>query len=185
MSDKAAATPAEQHASKPSMLPKLIISGFISFVVIAETLIFFFMVPSGDEVAALAESQLIKKLEAHMSEEGEEVVDEDEDKIVEFRLGEYGVSFVPPGADRSYRVEFRLFGTVKAKDKEHVEKLFTERMGRFRHRMILEVRNATLSELTENELGLIQRRIFVTSNEILEEPILLGVGFQDYQVTEE
>ncbi len=51
--------------------------------------------------------------------------------------------------------------------------------------MILEVRNATLSELTENELGLIQRRIFVTSNEILEEPILLGVGFQDYQVTEE
>ncbi len=74
---------------------------------------------------------------------------------------------------------------MKSKDKEHVEKLFTERMGRFRHRMILEVRNATLSELTENELGLIQRRIFVTSNEILEEPILLGVGFQDYQVTEE
>lgn len=184
MSDKAAAAP-EQHASKPSMLPKIIISGFISFVVIAETLIFFFMVPSGDEVAALAESQLIKKLEAHMSDEGEHVVDEDEDKIVEFRLGEYGVSFVPPGADRTYRVEFRLFGTVKAKDKEHVEALFTEKMGRFRHRMILEIRNATLSELTENELGLIQRRIFVTSNEILEEPILLSVGFQDYQLTEE
>lgn len=183
MSEKAAAP--EQHASKPSMLPKIVISGFISFVVIAETLIFFFMVPSGDQVAALAESQLIKKLEAHMSEEGEHVVDEDEDKIVEFRLGEYGVSFVPPGADRSYRVEFRLFGTVKAKDKEAVEKLFTEKMGRFRHRMILEIRNATLSELTENELGLIQRRIFVTSNEILEEPILLGVGFQDYQLTEE
>ena len=105
--------------------------GFISFVVIAETLIFFFMVPSGDQVAALAESQLIKKLEAHMSEEGEHVVDEDEDKIVEFRLGEYGVSFVPPGADRSYRVEFRLFGTVKAKDKEAVEKLFTEKMDVF------------------------------------------------------
>ena len=51
--------------------------------------------------------------------------------------------------------------------------------------MILEVRNATLSELSENELGLIQRRIFVTSNEILEEPILLSVGFQDYQLTEE
>lgn len=183
MSEKAAAAPAK--ASKPSMLPKIIVSGFISFVVIAETLIFFFMVPSGDEVAALAESRLIKKLEAHMSAEGEEVVDEDEDKIVEFRLGEYGVSFVPPGADRTYRVEFRLFGTVKSKEKEHVEKLFTERMGRFRHRMILEVRNATLSELTENELGLIQRRIFVTSNEILEEPILLGVGFQDFQLTEE
>ena len=183
MSEKAA--PAAEHASKPSMLPKIIVSGFISFVVIAETFIFFCMVPSGDEVAVLAETRLIRKLEAHMHEAGEAVVDEDEDKIVEFRLGEYGVSFVPPGADRTYRVEFRLFGTVKTKDKEHVEKLYNERMGRFRHRMILEVRNATLSELTENELGLIQRRIFVTSNEILEEPILLGVGFQDYQVTEE
>jgi len=183
MSEKAAS--AAEHASKPSMLPKVIISGFVSFVVIAETLIFFFMVPSGDEVALLAETRLIKKLEANMHEKGEAVVEEDEDKIVEFRLGEYGVSFVPPGADRTYRVEFRLFGTVKTKDKEHVEKLYNERMGRFRHRMILEVRNATLSELTENELGLIQRRIFVTSNEILEEPILLGVGFQDYQLTEE
>lgn len=183
MSEKAAS--AAEHASKPSMLPKIIVSGFISFVVIAETFIFFFMVPSGDEVAVLAETRLIRKLEAHMSEEGEAVVEEDEDKIVEFRLGEYGVPFVPPGADRTYRVEFRLFGTVKTKDKEHVEKLYNERMGRFRHRMILEVRNATLSELTENELGLIQRRIFVTSNEIFEEPILLGVGFQDYQLTEE
>ncbi len=183
MSEKAAAP--VQHASKASMLPKIIISGFISFVVIAETLIFFFMVPSGDQVAALAESQLIKKLEAHMSSEGGHVVDENEEKIVEFRLGEYGVSFVPPGADRSYRVEFRLFGTVKSKDKENVENLFMEKMGRFRHRMILEIRNATLSELRENELGLIQRRIFVTSNDILDEPILLSVGFQDYQLTEE
>ena len=183
MSEKAA--PAADHASKPSMLPKIIVSGFVTFVVIAETFIFFFMVPSGDEVAVLAETRLIRKLEANMHDKGEAVVEEDEDKIVEFRLGEYGVSFVPPGADRTYRVEFRLFGTVKTKDKEHVEKLYNERMGRFRHRMMLEVRNATLSELTENELGLIQRRIFVTSNEILEEPILLGVGFQDYQLTEE
>lgn len=183
MSEKAA-SPAE-HTSKPSMLPKIIVGSFVSFIVIAETFIFFFMVPSGDEVAVLAETRLIRKLEAHMSEEGEAVVEEDEDKIVEFRLGEYGVSFIPPGADRTYRVEFRLFGTVKTKDEKHVEKLYNERMGRFRHRMILEVRNATLSELSENELGLIQRRIFVTSNEILEEPILLSVGFQDYQLTEE
>jgi hypothetical protein len=51
--------------------------------------------------------------------------------------------------------------------------------------MILEVRNATMDELTENQLGLIQRRILATSNEILEEPILLGIGFNNYQLIEE
>ncbi len=171
--------------NKPSMLPKLIVSGFVGLVIVAETLIFFVMVPSGDEVAALAESRLIKKLEATMDADGEVLAKEDEDKIVEFSLGEYGVSFVPPGSDRPHRVEFRLFGTIKSKDQKHLEGLYNERQGRFRHRMILEVRNATMDELTENQLGLIQRRILATSNELLDEPILLGVGFHDYQVTEE
>ncbi len=45
---------------------------------------------------------------------------------------------------------------------------------RFRHRLMLEVRNATMDELNENQLGLIQRRILATSIEIWEEPILLG-----------
>lgn len=170
---------------KSSLLPKLVITGFIGLVMIAETVIFFVMVPNGDEVAALAESRLIKKLEASMEEDGEDLATEDEDKIVEFALGEYGVSFVPPGSDRPHRVEFRLFGTIKTKDQKRLEGLYGERQGRFRHRMILEVRNATMDELTENQLGLIQRRILATSNELLEEPILLGVGFQDYQVTEE
>ncbi len=171
--------------NKPSMLPKVLISGFVGLVIVAETLIFFVMVPNGDEVAALAESRLIKKLEATMEADGEDLAKEDEDKIIEFSLGEYGVSFVPPGSDRPHRVEFRLFGTVKIKDQKHLEELYNERQGRFRHRMILEVRNATMDELTENQLGLIQRRILATSNELLEEPILLGVGFHDYQVTEE
>jgi hypothetical protein len=167
------------------MLPKIIIAGFIGLVVISETMIFFFMVPSGDEVAALAESRLIKKIENSMEKDGEELAKVDDEKIVEFPLGEYGVSFVPPGTDRPHRVEFRLFGTIKTKDQKHLEELFNERQGRFRHRMILEVRNATMDELTENQLGLIQRRILATSNELLEEPILLGVGFHDYQVNEE
>jgi hypothetical protein len=172
-------------SGKSSTLPTMIISGFVGLVVIAETMIFFFMVPSGDEVAALAESRLIKKIEASMSADGEELAKADEDKVVEFPLGEYGVSFIPPGTDRPHRVEFRLFGTIKRKDQKHLEALYAERQGRFRHRMILEVRNATMDELTENQLGLIQRRILATSNELLEEPILLGVGFHDYQVTEE
>lgn len=171
-------------APKSSMLPKLAISGFVGAVIVVETLLFFMFVPSADDVAALAEASLIKKVQADMEEAGEKTV-VDENKAVEFNLGDHSANFTPPGADRSYRVEFRLFGTVKAKDVPRLEALYAERAGRFRHRMMLEIRNATMDELNENQLGLIQRRILATSNEILEEPLLLGVGFQDYQVIEE
>ncbi len=186
MSDHAAAAPesAENAAPKASILPKILVSGFIATVIVVETLLFFMFVPSADDVAALAEANLIKKVQADMEEHGEETV-EDENKAVEFPLGDFSATFVPPGADRTYRVEFRLFGTVKAKDLEHLEELYAERVMRFKHRLMLEVRNATMDELNENQLGLIQRRILATSIEILEEPILLGVGFQDYQVIEE
>lgn len=182
MSDHAAASPSE--APKASILSKIAVSGFVAAIIIVETVLFFLFVPSGDDVAALAEANLIKKVQTDMEADGETTV-EDENKAVEFNLGDHAANFTPPGADRNYRVEFRLFGTVKAKDVPHLEELYNERSGRFRHRMMLEIRNATMDELNENQLGLIQRRILATSNEILEEPLLLGVGFQDYQVVEE
>lgn len=162
---------------------KLVIAAFVSVVIVAETLVFFFMVPSGEEVAALAEARLISAArEVDVSHE--EKADEAE-KVVEYDLGTYSVSFIPPGADQNYRVEFRLFATVNAKDKERLQTLMEEKQFRYRHRMILEIRNASLQELSENQLGLIQRRILATSTEVLGEPILLSIGFNDYQVIED
>lgn len=176
--------PESQEPAKPSMLPKILVGGFITTIVVFETFIFFFMVPSADEVAALAEARLVEKLEANMAADGEETV-EDADATKEFMLGEYRVGFKPPGSDRTYQLEFRPFGTVKEKDYERLEQLYKERKGRFRDRMILEVRNATMDELEEKQLGLIRRRILATSNEILGEPILMAIGFNDYQLSEE
>lgn len=176
--------PAETAPAKPSMFPKLLFSGYITAIIILETFIFFFMVPSADDVAALAEAQLKERLEKTMAGEGETVLN-DAKGDVEFPLGQYGVTFTPPGADRNHVVEFEVFGIVKEADKARLEELYSSRQGRFRHRMMLEVRNATMDELTENQLGLLQRRILATSNEILEEPILLGIGFNDFQVREE
>ncbi len=162
---------------------KLLIGAFVSAVIVVETGVFFFLVPSGEEVAALAESRLIEAAEAKGLAKKD--VDEDELQIVEFDLGAHSAPFTPNGSDRNHRVEFRLFGTTYKKDADRLEKLFEERQGRFRHRLNLEIRGATLEELHENQLGLIQRRILATSNELLGEAILLSVGFQDYQVMEE
>lgn len=179
-------TSTPEAPAKPSILPKLLVAGLVATVIVAETFIFFFMVPNADEIAALAEARLISRVEKSMDKAGEVKID-DPDAVQEFALGTYGIVFTPPGADRNYRVEFRLFGTVKRKDQLELERLYIERQGRFHHRMMLEIRNATMDELTENQLGLIQRRILATSNDILggDHPILLGVGFNDYQLIEE
>ncbi len=178
--------PSPYAPAKPSLLPTLLVSGLITSVVVAETFIFFFMVPSADDVAALAEARLIDKVEASLQKDGEEIVD-DPDAIKEFPLGDYRVSFKPPGSDRNYSIEFRLFGTVRNKDESKLEALYKERAGRFHDRMMLEVRNATMDELEENQLGLIRRRILATSNDILgeDDPLLMGIGFNDYQLIEE
>lgn len=172
------------ETSKPSLLPKLMLAGFISIIVVLETLIFFLLVPSADDVAALAESRLVERLEARLNSSSEEVLD-DSKSIVEVKLGEFGLSFSPTGSDLNYRVEFDLRGTVKKQELPRVEKLLAEREGRFRHRLMLDMRNCTLDELKENQLGLIQRRILATSNEVFETPILLGVVFHSYQLFED
>lgn len=177
----------EDAPAKPSMIAKIAIPGFISVVVIVETFLFFFMVPSSEDVAALAEKQLIEKIETDMEVDGE-IVDEDEESIKEFSMGDYEIIFTPPGTDRRHRVEFRLFGKAKLEDLETAEALFTEREGRLKDKMLEEVRNASMDDL--NQMALIRRRIFATSNDILapppnEPPILQGVGFKKYYVYEE
>jgi len=175
----AESSPTANAPAKPSLFPKLFVSGLVESVIVAETFL-------TDDVAALAEARLIDKVEKKMEKTGEEKIN-DPEAIKEFALGTYGIVFTPPGSDRNYRVEFRLFGTVKDKNEKELERLYAERQGRFHHRMMLEVRNATMDELSENQLGLIQRRILATSNDILgaDDPILLGVGFNDYQLIEE
>ena len=174
-------------AAKPSgggMKGKILIGIFVSLVVIAETFVFFFLVPSGEEVAALAETRLIAiAQEIDSKTQQEHTVDED--TIVEFDMGTHGVSFRPAGSDKNYKVEFRLFGTLHSSDLEHMQALFSERELRFRYRMMLEIRNASMQELEENQLGLIQRRVLATSTELLGEAVLLSVGFADYQVLED
>jgi len=182
---KDAHAPAEAAPKGGGLKSKLMIGVFVSGVIVAETVVFFLMVPSGEEVAALAESRLIAVAQEIDAKKSQDHTHDEAETIIEFDLGTYGVSFVPPGADHNYRVEFKLFGTLRSADAEHLQALFLEREKRFRHRMLLEIRNASLQELQENQLGLIQRRVLATSTELLGEAVLLSVGFSDYQVLED
>lgn len=171
---------AEPNAKKGG---KIIIVGFISTIMLVETALFFFLVPSAEEVAALAEARLIQNVQKNEDEKAD--AETDENKVDEFELGVFAETFSPIDTEQKYRVEFRLFGLVKAKDRIKMENEYKHKSGRIRHSIRMKVRNSELSELEENQLGLLQRRILATCNHLLENDILLSVGFNDYQVIPE
>src|SRR6056297_2057700 len=113
---------AGQPVEKKSLLSgKSIMIGFVSVVVLVETALFFFLVPSAEEVSALAEARLIQSVQEGKEKAEQESIEEN--TIVEVELGMYGETFSPPDTQDRYRVELRLFGIVL---KKHLEKVTEE-----------------------------------------------------------
>lgn len=144
---------------------------------------FFFLIPSAEQVSALAEQQLIQSVQKGAEEAAKET--SDENLVVEFDLGTFGETFSPVDTDRSFRVELRLYGLIRAKNKGKMETEFHSKNGRLRHEIRKKIRNSELSELQDAQLGLLERRILTICNHLLDADMLLGIGFKDYQLIEE
>ncbi|MFK8113035.1 MAG: dihydrolipoamide acetyltransferase [Rubripirellula sp.] len=174
-------TPAEAAASGGG--GKGLIIAFVAMVVLMETAMFFFLVPSAEEVSALAEAKLIKSVQdgAAAAEEQES----DENMVKEFALGMYGEAFSPIDTERTYRVEINLYGLIRKKNHELMSSEFESKEGRLRHAIRMKIRNSALEELNENNLGLLERRILTECNHLLEDDLLLGIGFKSYQLIEQ
>ena len=160
-----------------------LIIAFVTVVVLLETGMFFFLVPSADEVSALAEAKLIKSVQ-----DGDAAAEEqanDENTVKEFQLGMYGETFSPIDTERTYRVEIDLYGLIRKKNHDMMQEEFSQKEGRLRHAIRMKIRNSALEELNENNLGLLERRILTTCNHFLEDDLLLGVGFKSYQLIEQ
>ena len=181
--DKSADKSADKPADKPAGKSKTVIIGFVSLVVLFETAMFFFLVPSAEEISALAEARLIQSVQKNQDDQDQKSIEDD--KVQEFKLGTFGETFSPVGTDRQFRIELKLYGLVRNKNAEALKTEFESKEGRLRHAIRMKIRNCELGELQETQLGLLQRRILTTCNHLIAGDLLLGVGFNDYQVIEE
>ena len=162
---------------------RALIIAFIGVIVLLETAMFFFLVPSAEQLSAIAEEKLVESVQ-----EGAEAAEEqelDENKIKEFKLGMYGETFSPIDTERTFRVEIDLYALIRQKNSDAMKAEFESKEGRLRHAIRMKIRNSALSELQENQLGLLERRILTECNHLLDEDLLLGIGFNSYQLTEE
>ncbi|TWU50809.1 hypothetical protein Poly51_41020 [Rubripirellula tenax] len=162
---------------------RMLIIAFVAVVVLLETAMFFFFVPSADDVSALAEAKLIQSVQKGEVEAEEQ--ESDENEVVEFQLGMYGEIFSPHDTERTYRVELDLYGLIRKKNDEKMKSEFGSKEGRLRNAIRMKIRNSSMEELGENNLGLLERGILTKCNHMLEEDLLLGVGFKSYQLIEQ
>lgn len=177
----AAAAPAE----KSSVFAKVRIFLFVVAVVVVECLVAYLYLPSASDTAALAEGTLAGDTQQEELPEGEEEKAQDLGDQVEVDLGEFTVTAFQPMSNTTMRIDFHLFGTVRAEDQEEFLRLMEENQHRFREQVIVTLRSADVTDLTDAGLGLIKRQILEKTNKTLGKPLLRVVIFSDFSFIEQ
>jgi hypothetical protein len=103
----------------------------------------------------------------------------------EVDLGNFTVSGFQPASNSTLFVSFHLFGTVKHKYVGEFNRRMEENKHRIRDNIIVIIRSAELTDLTDAGLGLIKRRILETTNRTLGKPLLQEVVFSDFSFIEQ
>jgi len=168
-------------------MTKVKILGFFIVVIAVECVAAYLYLPSAAETAALAEASLAAGDEATLSDDDDEEAKKEEELInqVEVSLGEFSVTAFQPISNTTLRIDFQLFGTVGNEDHSEFLDLLDENQHRFREQVIVTVRSAKITDLTDAGLGLVKRKILEKTNRILGKPLLRAVIFSDFSFLEQ
>ncbi|MBC8354148.1 MAG: hypothetical protein H8E66_19320 [Planctomycetes bacterium] len=178
-------TEAAPAKSGGGMMGKLMIAGFMGGVIAVECLLAYLFIPSADEVAALAEENMTKKLPASLAADEIAASQEDMKDSVEMQLGDYSITISQRNSNTALRADFTLAGTVLASEESDFTNLMEKHPARFREIVLYKLRNSEREDLDDPQLGLIKRRILERSNTLFGKPILKTVMFPDFSYIEQ
>ena len=167
------------------MMGKLLIAGFMGGVIVVECLLAYLFIPSAEEVAALAEQNMTKKLPANLVGDDSEAAEDNDEQSVETPLGEYSMTVGQRNASTALRVDFHLAGIVLAADEGEFENLMERYPARFRQIVLREIRSADREDFDDPELGLLKRRILEKSNNLFGTPVLKSLIVDDFSYIEQ
>ena len=103
----------------------------------------------------------------------------------EVDLGEFTVTGYQPVSNNTLYISFHLYGTIPHASGEEFAKRLEEAKHRVRDNVIIIIRSAEITDLTDAGLGLIKRRILETTNKTLGKPLLQSVVFSDFSFVEQ
>jgi flagellar basal body-associated protein FliL len=185
---------------------KLKIGGIIAAVMIAECIVVYLVLPrSAATPAASADSEQAADEADHKEAAGHAKADastsakghgkKGEEKSTgsiksastseEIDLGEFSVTSYQPASNTTLFISFHLFGTFLHKHSDDLQHRIDDNKHRIRDNIIVIIRSAEITDLTDAGLGLIKRRILETTNKTLGKPLLQAVVFSDFSLVEQ
>jgi len=185
--DPSAAAESADSPGRFSLLAKLKVLLFIAGVIVVECMIAYLWLPDSAQTAAMASAALQAKAQtADLLDQQPDAPDKQElaDQI-EVDLGEFSVTSFQPVSNTTLRIDFHLFGTVNAEDEKQFLALMEENLHRFREQVIVTVRSADITDLTDAGLGLVKRKILEKTNRTLGKPLLRVVIFSEFSFIEQ
>lgn len=178
-------TPAEVAPPPRGLIARIKVLAFIVVVIAVECLVAYLYMPSAAETAAMAGAAATTD-PAEAAKTGEASEDQPPGvQQAEVDLGEFSVTAYQPVSNTTLRIDFHLYGTVAAEDESEFLKRMQDNLHRFREQVIVTVRSAELTDLTDAGLGLLKRRIQEKANQTLGKPLLRAVVFSDFSFIEQ
>ena len=167
------------------MMGRIILAVVISIVILGECVVAYLLIPTADQVATEAKQKIVEeKEELEKEEKGGDEADQDKSEV-EVDLGRFSITLYQHSANTTLTINFHLAGTVSEEDQSEFERIYGNNQHRFRDRVLLEIRNSEVTDLTEPGLGLIKRRILEKSNSLLGQPLLKSVVFSEFTFHEQ
>ncbi len=191
-----------EESSKPTgkanLFGKLKLVAFVLGLVAAEAIAAYFLLP-GSSAAGTMEPQSLAKPEETQATQQDSSVDVPETKLdpttnlgvpgngdeVEVDLGDFSVTSFQPTSQTTLRIDFHLWGTVGEKQSQEFTDQWNKNVNRLRDQILVIVRSAELSDLTDAGLGLIKRKILEKTNHALGKPYLRTVVFSEFSFIEQ
>ncbi len=164
------------------MLGKILVLGLVMLVVGVECVVAYLCVPTASDSASAAGN--VKPPADHKKGETDSPGEGDGPKNVEVDLKEFSVTIYQPASTNTLRIDFHLYGIVAVGDKKDFEKLFELNQNRFREQVMVVIRSAEMTDLTDPSLGLIKRIILEKARIIFGKPILQELIISDYSSLE-
>jgi flagellar basal body-associated protein FliL len=210
MSDAATATTPEKEtaALKKGLSGKLKIGIVLAVVVGAQCVLAWLLLPSGTSADA---TETTHQSKSHSAITLDPAHDDPHAERREVDLGRFSITSIDPASNSTLLIDFHLYGAVIAEHEEHAAeaesgghgdghgkkaegepednsrfgKLLKKNKHRFRDQVIVVIRNAQMSDLSDPALGLIKRQILAKTNSLLGEPLLKEVIFSDFAVVQQ
>jgi flagellar FliL protein len=210
MSEAVVAKEKDVAAPKKGLSGKLKIGVVIGVVVVVQCVLAWLLLPAGTPEEPAEAHHDAKPTAAKPAFDPAHEDPHAERREVD--LGKFSITSIDPSSQTTMLIDFHLYGAVLAELDEHAHeeeshdahgghgkkkeegepedntrfgKLLKKNKHRFRDQVIVVIRNAQMSDLSDPALGLIKRQILAKTNSLLGEPLLKEVIFSDFAVVQQ